>query len=92
MDIITIHLVCNLDIILGLINAEIIVIKDMTIETYPAYDEGTLNSTCIVGRPDPNKESGKPKLMNIKNITTKSKDPIMQIILNILKNYFNIYK
>lgn len=61
---------------LGLSSADMIVIKDMVIDTYPAYDDGTLKATCIFGQPDPRSESGSPKLMKIRYITAKSNDPI----------------
>ena len=59
-----------------------IVIKDMVIDTYPAYDEGTLKATCIFGQPDPRRESGSPRLMNTRYITAKSNDPIGYIPIN----------
>ena len=33
----------------GATNADMIVINDIAIDTYPAYDEGTPKSVCIVG-------------------------------------------
>jgi len=53
----------------GLKREDMIVIKDMDINTYPAQDEGTLNSTCISGHPEPSKESGSPRLIYIRYMT-----------------------
>ncbi len=64
--------------ILGLKSADMIVMKDMVMDTYPAYDEGTLKASCIFGQPDPRRESGSPRLINIKYITAKSKEPIIK--------------
>lgn len=58
----------------GLTSAEIIVINDIVIETYPAYEDGTQKSICMVGQPEPNRESGSPKLMKIKYITATNNE------------------
>ncbi len=60
----------------GLISAEMIVMKDIAIDTYPAYEDGTPNAVCITGHPDPRSESGSPRLMNIRYITAKSSEPM----------------
>ena len=56
------------------LEAEIIVINDIAIETYPAYDDGTPNATCIVGQPEPRSESGSPRLINIRYITASNRE------------------
>ena len=61
----------------GAISADIIVMNDMVMETYPAYDEGTPRSVCIAGQPDPSSESGSPRLMNARYITASRSEPIM---------------
>ena len=76
IDTITIHLVWNFLIILGLISAEMIVIKDIAIDTYPAYEDGTPKATCIVGHPEPRSESGNPRLINIRYITASNREYI----------------
>jgi hypothetical protein len=73
---ITIHFVCILLISFGLISADIIVINDIVIETYPAYDDGTPKYTCMVGQPEPSSESGRPRLIKIRYITAISNEPI----------------
>lgn len=66
METMTIHFVWNLRIIRGLSNAEMIVINEIVIETYPAQDDGTPKATCIVGQPEPGREPGSPRLIKIK--------------------------
>ena len=41
MEVITIHFVGSFFISFGLTRAEMIVIKQIVMETYPAYDDGT---------------------------------------------------
>ena len=65
---------------LGLSSADMIVMNEIVMETYPAYDDGTPNTTCILGHPEPNSESGSPRLIKIKYITAKSKDPILFLL------------
>ena len=57
-------------------SADMIVINDIVIETYPAYDDGTPKYTCMVGQPEPSSESGSPRLMKIRYITAISNEPI----------------
>ena len=35
-------------------------------ETYPAQDDGTPKADCMVGQPEPSRESGRPRLIKIK--------------------------
>ena len=49
---------------MGLIKDEIIVIKAMAIDTYPAYEDGTPIVVCIIGQAEPSRESGSPRLTN----------------------------
>ena len=76
MDDTTIHCVLTFLIIVGAINAEMIVMNDIAIDTYPAYDEGTPKSVCIVGQPEPRSESGRPRLINARYITARRSEPI----------------
>ena len=76
IDTITIHFVWNLFIIIGLSSAEIIVINEIAIDTYPAQEDGTENAACIAGQPEPRSESGNPRLINIKQITAISNEYI----------------
>ena len=71
---ITIHFVCSLLISFGLMSANMIVINDILIETYPAYDDGTPKYTCMVGHPEPSSESWSPRLMKIRYITAISNE------------------
>jgi hypothetical protein len=71
---ITIHFVCSLLISFGLMSANMIVINDILIETYPAYDDGTPKYTCMVGHPEPSSESGSPRLMKIRYIPAISNE------------------
>ena len=41
-----------------------IVPPEMTIDTMPMNDTGTLSSACMTGQPEPSSESGRPRLMN----------------------------
>ena len=66
METTTIDFVWNLRIIRGPSKAEITVMQEIVMETNPAYDEGTLKQTCMVGQPDPNRESGSPRLIKIR--------------------------
>ena len=66
METTTIHLVWNLRIIRGLSRAEMIVMKEIVIETYPAQEDGTPKASCIVGQPEPSRESGSPRLIKIR--------------------------
>ena len=66
METMTIHFVWNLRISRGLIKAERIVIKEIVMETYPAQDDGTPKADCMVGQPEPSRESGRPRLIKIK--------------------------
>ena len=83
MDTITIHFICTFLMSLGLISADMMVMKDMVNDTYPAYDEGTPNVPCMLGQPDPKRESGKPKLINIRYITATSNDAMFRSFLCI---------
>ena len=65
-------------------SAEIIVMKDMDMETYPANDEGTPKSFCIVGQPEPRSESGRPRLMNARYITPRRSAVIFYLVCNYL--------
>ena len=67
-------------IIYGLTREDIIVMKHMVIETYPAYEERTANSLCMTGQPDPISESGRPRLINIRYITAISKEAICFLV------------
>ena len=73
----TIHCVLTLFMIDGATNADMIVINDIAIDTYPAYDEGTPKSFCIVGQPEPRSESGRPRLINARYIIARRSDPIL---------------
>ena len=60
----------------GLTSDDMIVIRLVVIETYPAYDDGTPIDICIVGHAEPSRESGKPRLMNDKYMIAISNDAI----------------
>jgi hypothetical protein len=79
MDTITIHCVRNRRIIRGLISADKIVMNDIDIDTYPAYEDGTPKAICMVGHPEPRRESGRPRLTNIRKITASSKEYITSL-------------
>ena len=61
----------------GEISADMIVINDMAIETYPAQDDGTPKSFCITGQPEPRSESGNPRLTNARYMTANSNEPML---------------
>ena len=67
----------------GLASDDMIVIRQIVIETHPAKDDGTLIDTCIVGHAEPSRESGKPRLMNDKYIIAISNDAINVYSLKI---------
>jgi hypothetical protein len=79
MEKITIHFVWNRLIIRGLISAEMIVMNDIAIDTYPAYEEGTPKAACITGHPEPSSESGSPRLTNIRYITASNRENIFHL-------------
>ena len=58
----------------------------MIIETIPAYETGTPNSTCMIGHAEPSNESGRPKLMKLRYIMA-SKSPITaNLVFKLDKN------
>ena len=67
---------------LGLIKDEMIVIKAMAIDTYPAYEDGTPIVVCITGQAEPSRESGSPRLTNARYITANNREPISSIFLS----------
>lgn len=71
-----IHFVSIFRISDGLASDDMIVIRHIVIETYPANDDGTSKDACIVGHAEPRSESGKPRLMNDKYMITMSKEAI----------------
>ena len=66
VDTITIHFVSIFRISRGLARDDRIVIKQIDMETYPAKEEGTSIDNCIVGHAEPRRESGSPRLMNVR--------------------------
>ena len=96
METITIHFVSIFRISDGLASDDMIVIRHIVIETYPAKDDGTPKDVCIVGHAEPRSESGKPRLMNDKYMIAMSKDAINVYfsfcsICFLANNMLNVY-
>ena len=60
----TIRLVSTFLMSFGLRSDDMIVRKQIVIETNPAYEDGTPIVTCIDGHAEPRRESGSPRLTN----------------------------
>ena len=84
METITIHFVSIFFMRVGLASEDMIVIRHIVMETYPAKDDGTTKDICIVGHAEPRRESGNPRLMNDKYMIAISKEAINKNLLRTI--------